>query len=122
MYYPWPTDTCVETLEQKLVELISALQTSDETMSRAREFAIACGKEVTVSKDVPGFVSNALLMPFINEVLPFPILFYSLALISPLGYHVARKGKRLATLRRHLTEILRVLLLEMISTKHSGWE
>lgn len=25
-------------------------------------------KEVTMSKDVPGFVSNALLMPFINEV------------------------------------------------------
>jgi 3-hydroxyacyl-CoA dehydrogenase len=24
--------------------------------------------EVTTSKDVPGFVSNALLMPFINEV------------------------------------------------------
>ena len=26
--------------------------------------------EVTMSKDVPGFVSNALLMPFINEVRP----------------------------------------------------
>jgi hypothetical protein len=26
--------------------------------------------EVTVSKDVPGFLANALLLPFINEVLP----------------------------------------------------
>ncbi|KAJ3509304.1 hypothetical protein NLJ89_g5288 [Agrocybe chaxingu] len=71
----------------KLVELISALQTSQDTLDRARAFAVACGKgicfpnplavnnplcdfhatEVTVSKDVPGFVSNALLMPFINE-------------------------------------------------------
>ncbi|KAF8911590.1 3-hydroxyacyl-CoA dehydrogenase [Gymnopilus junonius] len=51
----------------KLVELISALQTSEETLERARAFAIASGKEVTVSKDVPGFVSNALLIPFINE-------------------------------------------------------
>ncbi|KAI0060614.1 hypothetical protein BV25DRAFT_1827803 [Artomyces pyxidatus] len=53
----------------KLVELIPALQTSDSTLARARSFAIACGKEVTVSKDVPGFVSNALLMPFINEAI-----------------------------------------------------
>jgi 3-hydroxybutyryl-CoA dehydrogenase len=53
---------------QKLVELISALQTSEETLSRARGFAVACDKETVTSKDVPGFVSNALLMPFINEV------------------------------------------------------
>ncbi|KAF5354824.1 hypothetical protein D9756_005706 [Leucocoprinus leucothites] len=53
----------------KLVELISALQTSEETLNRSRAFAIACGKEVTTSKDVPGFVSNALLMPFINEAI-----------------------------------------------------
>jgi len=53
----------------KLVELISALQTSEDTLSRARAFAVACDKEVTVSKDVPGFVSNALLMPFINEAI-----------------------------------------------------
>ncbi|KAG9008890.1 hypothetical protein FRB95_002173 [Tulasnella sp. JGI-2019a] len=52
-----------------LVELISGLQTSEETLERARAFAIACGKEVTVSKDVPGFVSNALLMPFLNEAI-----------------------------------------------------
>ncbi|KAM6502731.1 3-hydroxyacyl-CoA dehydrogenase, NAD binding domain containing protein [Amanita muscaria] len=53
----------------KLVELISALQTTPQTLDRARSFAIACGKEVTTSKDVPGFVSNALLMPFINEAI-----------------------------------------------------
>jgi 3-hydroxybutyryl-CoA dehydrogenase len=53
----------------KLVELISALQTTPETLDRARAFAGACGKEVTTSKDVPGFVSNALLMPFINEAI-----------------------------------------------------
>jgi len=53
----------------KLVELIPGLQTSHETLERARSFAIACGKSVTESKDVPGFVSNALLMPFINEAI-----------------------------------------------------
>ncbi|OBZ69845.1 putative 3-hydroxybutyryl-CoA dehydrogenase [Grifola frondosa] len=53
----------------KLVELISALQTSSETLDRARAFAVACGKEVTTSQDVPGFVANALLMPFINEAI-----------------------------------------------------
>jgi len=53
----------------KLVELISALQTSPETLARAKDFATACGKEVTTSQDVPGFVSNALLMPFINEAI-----------------------------------------------------
>ncbi|CCM02978.1 uncharacterized protein FIBRA_05093 [Fibroporia radiculosa] len=52
----------------KLVELISALQTSKDTLDRSRAFAVACGKEVTTAQDVPGFVSNALLMPFINEV------------------------------------------------------
>jgi 3-hydroxybutyryl-CoA dehydrogenase len=52
-----------------LVELIAGLQTSTETLDRARAFAVACGKEVTTSKDVPGFVSNALLMPFINEAI-----------------------------------------------------
>jgi len=53
----------------KLVEIIAAQQTSPETLERARTFAVACGKEVTTSQDVPGFVSNALLMPFINEAI-----------------------------------------------------
>ncbi|KAG6382051.1 3-hydroxybutyryl-CoA dehydrogenase protein [Boletus reticuloceps] len=57
----------------KLVELISAVQTSKDTLDRSRAFAEACGKgeydQVTTSQDVPGFVSNALLMPFINEAI-----------------------------------------------------
>ncbi|KAM5545016.1 hypothetical protein V8D89_001127 [Ganoderma adspersum] len=53
----------------KLVELIAAVQTSEETLERARAYATACGKEVTYSKDVPGFVANGLLMPFINEAI-----------------------------------------------------
>ncbi|KIJ66053.1 hypothetical protein HYDPIDRAFT_27252 [Hydnomerulius pinastri MD-312] len=53
----------------KLVELISAIQTSTDTLDRSRAFAEACGKEVATSQDVPGFVSNALLMPFINEAI-----------------------------------------------------
>ncbi|KAG1788362.1 3-hydroxyacyl-CoA dehydrogenase [Suillus plorans] len=53
----------------KLVELISAVQTSQDTLNRSRAFAEACGKEVATSQDVPGFVSNALLMPFINEAI-----------------------------------------------------
>lgn len=51
-----------------LCEIIPALQTSQETVDRATKFAIAMGKEITVSKDTPGFISNRLLMPFINEV------------------------------------------------------
>ncbi|KAJ7590482.1 3-hydroxyacyl-CoA dehydrogenase [Mycena floridula] len=53
----------------KLVELISALQTTPDTLSRAKSFAVACGKTVTTSQDVPGFVANALLMPYINEAI-----------------------------------------------------
>lgn len=53
----------------KLVELIPALQTTPEVLERARQFAVAMGKEVTVSKDTPGFLSNRVLMPFINEAI-----------------------------------------------------
>ncbi|KAJ3881913.1 hypothetical protein F5051DRAFT_75875 [Lentinula edodes] len=53
----------------KLCEVIPGLQTSEATLERAKAFAVACGKEVSTSKDVPGFVSNALLMPFLNEAI-----------------------------------------------------
>ena len=53
----------------KLCELICALQTKPEVLKQARAFATACGKEVTTSQDTPGFVSNRVLMPFINEAI-----------------------------------------------------
>ncbi|RSH84596.1 uncharacterized protein EHS24_006119 [Apiotrichum porosum] len=53
--------------QMRLVEIIPALQTSDETLARARAFGSACGKEVTQSRDAPGFIANAILMPMINE-------------------------------------------------------
>lgn len=59
----------------KLVEIIAALQTSPEVVERASQFARAMGKELTVSKDTPGFISNRLLMvrlSFISAELTAP--------------------------------------------------
>lgn len=50
----------------KLVEIIAALQTTPEVIERAKAFAVACGKTVTVSQDTPGFVANRILLPFIS--------------------------------------------------------
>jgi 3-hydroxybutyryl-CoA dehydrogenase len=51
----------------KLVEVIRAVQTSDETASAIAELARELGKEPAEARDFPGFVSNRILMPFINE-------------------------------------------------------
>jgi 3-hydroxybutyryl-CoA dehydrogenase len=51
----------------RLVEVIRALQTSDETASAIVELARDLGKEPAEANDFPGFVSNRILMPFINE-------------------------------------------------------
>ncbi|GAA5971355.1 hypothetical protein JCM21900_001461 [Sporobolomyces salmonicolor] len=50
-----------------LVELIPALQTHPSVVAQARAFAQQMGKTVTASRDSPGFISNRLLMPYINE-------------------------------------------------------
>ncbi|WVQ83684.1 hypothetical protein IAT38_005827 [Cryptococcus sp. DSM 104549] len=55
--------------QMKLVEIIPALQTSSETIERAKAFGKACKKEVTQSADSPGFIANAILMPMINEAI-----------------------------------------------------
>jgi 3-hydroxybutyryl-CoA dehydrogenase len=50
-----------------LVEVIRAVQTSDETAAAIVQLARDLGKEPAEARDFPGFVSNRILMPFINE-------------------------------------------------------
>lgn len=52
---------------QKGVEIISGLQTSQETIDQAIAFCKAMGKIPSVSADSPGFLANRILMPYINE-------------------------------------------------------
>ena len=50
-----------------LVELIRGLATSDATTTAAEAFAARLGKKVVHAGDMPGFVVNRMLMPFLNE-------------------------------------------------------
>jgi 3-hydroxybutyryl-CoA dehydrogenase len=51
----------------KLVEVIRAVQTSDETAAAVVALAEDLGKTPAEANDFPGFVSNRILMPFVNE-------------------------------------------------------
>src|SRR5580704_16939631 len=50
-----------------LVEIIRALQTSDESFATTMELSKKLGKTPVAVNDAPGFVSNRVLMPLINE-------------------------------------------------------
>jgi 3-hydroxybutyryl-CoA dehydrogenase len=50
-----------------LVEVIRALQTGDEAYTTTMELAKKLGKTPVAVNDAPGFVSNRVLMPLINE-------------------------------------------------------
>jgi 3-hydroxybutyryl-CoA dehydrogenase len=51
----------------KLVEVVLALQTSDPTYQETCELARQMGKTLITTKDMPGFIVNRMLIPFINE-------------------------------------------------------
>jgi 3-hydroxybutyryl-CoA dehydrogenase len=51
----------------KLVEVVRGRETSDETAAKIVALAEALGKTPAVANDFPGFVSNRILMPYINE-------------------------------------------------------
>jgi 3-hydroxybutyryl-CoA dehydrogenase len=51
----------------KLVELIRGLATSDETYAMVNAVAEKMGKTTVEGRDMPGFIVNRVLMPYINE-------------------------------------------------------
>ncbi len=51
----------------KLVEVIRGIATSDETYAAVKELSEKLGKVPVECNDYPGFVSNRVLMPMINE-------------------------------------------------------
>jgi 3-hydroxybutyryl-CoA dehydrogenase len=51
----------------KLVEVIRGRDTSDETTRAIVQLAVDLGKTPAEANDFPGFISNRILMPFINE-------------------------------------------------------
>ena len=53
----------------KLIEIIRGLETDDATHAAARSFAEELGKTVIESRDMPGFLVNRMLGPFINEAI-----------------------------------------------------
>ncbi|WP_027460391.1 3-hydroxyacyl-CoA dehydrogenase family protein [Deinococcus murrayi] len=52
-----------------LVEVIRGYSTSDETAQKVTEAARAMGKTPVECNDYPGFVSNRILMPMLNEAI-----------------------------------------------------
>jgi 3-hydroxybutyryl-CoA dehydrogenase len=50
-----------------LVEIVRPITASEETITEARAFAEACGKEPVEVKDQAGFIVNALLFPYLNN-------------------------------------------------------
>jgi len=53
----------------KLVEIIRGYSTSDETYDSVKELSIKLGKTPVEVQDYPGFISNRILMPMINEAI-----------------------------------------------------
>lgn len=53
----------------KLVEVIRGIETSDETYAKVKDLSEKLGKTPVECNDYPGFVSNRVLMPMINEAI-----------------------------------------------------
>jgi len=58
-FYPVPV--------MKLLELVTSIVTSEKTLAVARSFGDSMGKTVIVAKDMPGFIVNRLLVPYLLD-------------------------------------------------------
>lgn len=72
----------------KLVEVVRAVTSSDETIDTAKKFAEACGKDAVEVKDQAGFVVNALLFPYLNNA----VKLYDAGVASRDDIDAAMKG------------------------------
>ena len=53
----------------KLVEVITALQTDKNTLNETLDLTKRMQKTTSTAKDVPGFIANRILIPYINEAI-----------------------------------------------------
>jgi 3-hydroxybutyryl-CoA dehydrogenase len=53
----------------RLVEIVRGLATSDDTLHVTQDLALKMGKTPVPANDFPGFISNRVLMPMINEAI-----------------------------------------------------
>ncbi len=53
----------------ELVEIVAGQATSEETIEETRALAKSLGKTAVLAQDYPGFISNRILMPMINEAI-----------------------------------------------------
>ena len=60
---------CLPAQLMKLIEMSPGLNTSDETLAAAWAWTEACGQTPVKTQDKPGFILNALLVPFNNDVI-----------------------------------------------------
>src|SRR6266404_9014988 len=60
---------CLPAQLMKLIEMSPGILTSDETFQKAWQWTVACGQTPVKTQDKPGFILNALLVPFNNDVI-----------------------------------------------------
>ncbi len=60
---------CLPAQLMKLIEMSPGLLTSEETFQSAWQWTLACGQIPVKTQDKPGFILNALLVPFNNDAI-----------------------------------------------------